>query len=91
VANLPLGGRGCLHPLRRLSADTTHHVRMSKGLGRPLLRLNVEGGRDRLRDSGMERGGAAGNDQVAVGLVAGARPGIAVTRPRTVKGRVGIQ
>lgn len=91
VANLSLSwGRG-LYPLRWLSSDTTHHVGMSESLGRTLLGLQVQSGRNRLGDARVQRRSPAGNDQVAVGLIAGRRAAITITSPGTDKGRMGVE
>lgn len=56
VCDSALGWLGCLDPLRRFAADTTHHVRVSQSLGctlgRPRLAYARRGG---LRDPRMER------------------------------------
>lgn len=62
VSNLALSwGRG-LDPLRRLAANTTDHVGMCECLGRPLLGFGVEGRRDGLCDSRVQRRRPAGDD-----------------------------
>lgn len=42
VADLALGRRRCLDPLRRLAANAAYHVSMGEGLGGPLLRFHIE-------------------------------------------------
>lgn len=92
VANLALLGRWSLHPLRRLPADTTDHVRMSKGLGSALLRFGAQLARNRLGNAGMEGRGAARDDEVGVLLITGDRTSVAVITvagSRTGEGSVG--
>jgi hypothetical protein len=91
VANLALGWSWSLDPLRRFSSNTTHHVGMGQCLGCPLLGFHVQGRGDRLCDSGVERGCSAGNDQVAVGLVARNRTAIPIAGPGPDEGSVGIE
>ena len=74
VANLALGRRLRLDPLRRLAADTTYHVRMGECLGRSLCgRLGVESRRDGLGDARVQGGGTAGDDERVVGFSSGRR------------------
>lgn len=88
VSDLALGrGRG-LDPLGRLAANTTDHVGMCKGLGRPLLVLGIESRGNWLGNSRMKRRCPAGDYQIIVALVAGRRAGIAIARPRTGEGGV---
>lgn len=91
VADLSLSGSRSLDPLRWLTTDTAHHVRMRKCLGRPLLGLGGEGGGDWLRDARVKRRGATRDDEIAVRLVAGAGTAIAVTSPWPLKRRVSVQ
>ena len=69
VSNLSLRWCGCLYPLRRLSPNTTHHVGMGEGFRCPLLRLDVQCGRDGLCDSGVQRRCPAGDNQVLIGVL----------------------
>lgn len=55
---------------------------MGQSLRCPLLRLHIQGRGDGLGDPGVQRRGPAGNDEVAVRLVARTGAAIAVTRPR---------
>lgn len=88
VSDLALSrGRG-LDPLGRLAANTTDHVGMCKGLGRPLLVLGIESRGNWLGNSRMQRRCPAGDYQIIVALVAGRRAGIAIARPRTGEGGV---
>lgn len=91
MANLALRWCRCLDPLGRLPANTAYHIRMGEGLGGSLLRLDVEGRRNGLGDTGVEGRGAAGNDQVAIGLITGPRATFPVTSSGPLEGRVGIQ
>jgi hypothetical protein len=91
VANLSLGGGWSLDPLRRLSADTTYHVRVGEGLRGALRRLDVEGGRNWLSYPRVERRGSAGHDQVAIALIARSWTAIAVPGPWADEGRVVIE
>lgn len=77
VTNLALGWLGRLYPLRRLPANTTDHVGMSKGLRGALLGLCAKGGGNWLGDPRVEGRGAAGDDEAAVEVV---------TSDRTVAG-----
>ena len=85
VANLALGRRGSLDPLGGLATNTAHHVGVGESLGGPLLGLHVKRRGDRLGDARVQRRGPAGDDQVAVGLIAGDWPAFAVARPRTLE------
>lgn len=91
VANLALSGRRCLDPLRGLTANTADHVGMGERLGRALLGLGGESRGDGLGDAGVQRRGAAGDDEVVVALVAGAGTGITVAGARPGEGRVGVE
>jgi hypothetical protein len=88
MANLALGWSWSLDPLRRFPSNTTYHVGMGQSLWRPLLGFDIEGRRDGLCDPGVQRRRPAGDDQVAVGLVARTRTAIAITSPRTDEGSV---
>ena len=64
VLNLALSRRRGFDPLRRLSPDTTNHVGVGQSLGCSLTRLDVQRGRKRLRDPGVQRGCSTGDDEV---------------------------
>jgi len=64
VGDLPLRGRRRFHPLRRLSANTTHHICVGQSLGSSLARLDIQCGGKRLCDPRVQRGGPTRNDQV---------------------------
>lgn len=66
VSDLSLGRSWCLDPLRWFPSHTTHHIRMSESLWRPLLRLGVQGAWNWLCDARVERGGSTGYDEIAV-------------------------
>ncbi len=80
VTDLALGQSGSFNPLGRLTADTTHHVGMSKRFGSPLLRLAVKSTGDGLGDARVKRRCPAGDNEVVVALVTGARPSFTVAR-----------
>lgn len=63
MSNLSLRRWRSLHPLRRLSSHTTHHIGMGEGLWRPLGGLHVQCRRNRLCNAGVQRRGTARDDQ----------------------------
>jgi hypothetical protein len=79
--------------LRRLAANAADHVGMSEGLGGSLLRLDVEGRRDGLGDAGVQRRGAAGDEEIiGAALVAGAGSSVtAIAGARAGEGRMGVE
>jgi hypothetical protein len=91
MADLTLGRRRSLHPLRGLPSHTADHVGMGKSLWRTLLRLDAQRRRDGLCDAGMQRRGPARDDEILVVLIACTWTAIAVGRARSHEGRVGAQ
>ena len=91
MTNLSLGGSWSFDPLRRLSSNTAHHVSVGEGLRSARCGLDVERGRDGLSYARVQRRGSAGNNQVAVMLIARSWAAIAVAGPRADEGRVVIQ
>lgn len=63
VPNLALHRCRCFDPLRRLPAHTTDHVRVRESLWRPLVGFGRQLRGNRLRDTRMEGGGAAGDHE----------------------------
>lgn len=90
VSNLSLCWSGSLHPLRRLTSNTTHHVRMSKGLGGSLLRFGVERRRNRLGNARMKGRCSAWNQHAVAALVASDGSALALAVPSTGPGEGGV-
>ena len=54
MADFPLSWGGSLYPLGRLTADTTYHIGMCKGLGSALDGFDIEIRGDWLGDARMK-------------------------------------
>lgn len=85
MANLALSWSWSLDPLRRFPSNAAYHVGMGQSLRSPLLRLHIEGGRNRLCNARVQRRCPTGDNQVAVDLVARGRTPIAIPGPGTDK------
>jgi hypothetical protein len=78
VAYLALSGCWCFYPLRRLSSNTAYHIGVRECFRCSLLRLEVQSGGYWLRNTRVERGCPARDDEVLVTMVASTGTAIAV-------------